>query len=69
MEILDDRHGASSTVVISQLPTDQWYEGIGDNTLADAILDRLMHNAHDIKLQGESMRKVLGQLTDGEHLQ
>jgi len=69
MEILDDRHGSTSTIVISQLPTDQWYVGIGDNTLADAILDRLMHNAHDIKLQGESMRKVMGQLTDGEHLQ
>lgn len=69
MEILDDRHGTTSTIVISQLPTDQWYAGIGDNTLADAILDRLMHNAHDIKLQGESMRKVLGQLTEGEHLQ
>lgn len=68
MEILDDRHGTSSTAVLSQLPADQWYEGIGDNTLADAILDRLMHNAHDIKLQGESMRKVLGQLTEGEHL-
>lgn len=68
MEILDDRHGASSTAVLSQLPTDQWYEGIGDNTLADAILDRLMHNAHDVKLQGESMRKILGQLTEGEHL-
>jgi len=68
MEILDDRHGVSSTAVISQLPTGQWYAGIGDNTLADAILDRLMHNAHDIKLQGESMRKVLGQLTEDEHL-
>ena len=57
MEIMDDRHGASSTVIISQLPTDQWYQSIGDNTLADAILDRLMHNAHRIKLKGESMRK------------
>ena len=58
MEIMDDRHGCSSTVVISQLPTDQWYQSIGDNTLADAILDRLMHNAHRIKLKGESMRKL-----------
>lgn len=57
MEIMDDRHGASSTVILSQLPTDQWYQSIGDNTLADAILDRLMHNAHRIKLKGESMRK------------
>ncbi len=59
MEIMDDRHGSSSTVLISQLPTDQWYQSIGDNTLADAILDRLMHNAHRIKLTGESMRKKL----------
>ena len=69
MEILDDRHAPSSTIVISQLPTDQWYAAIGDNTLADAILDRLMHNAHNLKLKGESMRKKLGQLTDDEHLQ
>ena len=59
MEIMDDRHGSSSTILISQLPTDQWYQSIGDNTLADAILDRLMHNAHRIKLKGESMRKKL----------
>ena len=57
MEIMDDRHGSSSTVMISQLPTDQWYQSIGDNTLADAILDRLMHNPR-IKLKGESMRKL-----------
>jgi len=69
MEILDDRHDNSSTIVISQLPTDQWYAAIGDNTLADAILDRLMHNAHTLKLKGESMRKILGQLTEDEHLQ
>jgi DNA replication protein DnaC len=68
MEIMDDRHGATSTVMISQLPTDQWYAAIGDNTLADAILDRLMHNAHRLPLKGESMRKKLGKLTDGEHL-
>jgi DNA replication protein DnaC len=68
MEIMDDRHGHTSTVMISQLPTDQWYVGIGDNTLADAILDRLMHNAHRLQLKGESMRKIMGQLTDNEHL-
>lgn len=68
MEIMDDRHGRSSTAVISQLPTDQWYANIGDNTLADAILDRLMHNAHRLQLKGESMRKIRGQLTNGEHL-
>jgi DNA replication protein DnaC len=68
MEIMDDRHGHTSTLVISQLPTDQWYASIGDNTLADAILDRLMHNAHRLQLEGESMRKRLGQLTQDEHL-
>ena len=68
MEIMDDRHGLTSTLVISQLPTDQWYASIGDNTLADAILDRLMHNAHRLPLKGESMRKILGQLTEDEHL-
>lgn len=68
MEIMDDRHGNTSTLIMSQLPTDQWYQTIGDNTLADAILDRLMHNAHRIKLKGESMRKLQSELTDGEHL-
>lgn len=68
MEIMDDRHGTSSTVIISQLPTEQWYEMIGDNTLADAILDRVMHNSHRLKLRGESMRKKLNTLTHGEHL-
>jgi len=59
MEIMDDRHGHTSTVVISQLPTDEWYTSIGDNTLADAILDRLMHNSHRLQLKGESMRKIM----------
>ena len=68
MEIMDDRHEQFSTVIISQLPTDQWYQAIGDNTLADAILDRLMHNAHRINLKGESMRKKLNSLTQVERL-
>ena len=58
MEIMDDRHGSGSTMILSQLPTDQWHQSIGDNTLADAILDRLMHNAHRLKLKGESLRKL-----------
>lgn len=62
MEIMDDRHNESATVIISQLATDQWYASIGDNTLADAILDRLMHNAHRLELSGESMRKELNKL-------
>jgi len=68
MEIMDDRHNIASTAIISQLPTDEWYQSIGDNTLADAILDRLMHNAHRIALKGESMRKIQSKLTEGEHL-
>lgn len=68
LEIMDDRHGHASTIMISQLPTDQWYDRIGDNTLADAILDRLMHNAHRLELDGDSMRKTRSNLTDGEHL-
>jgi len=68
LEIMDDRHGSSATLMISQLPTDQWYSAIGDNTLADAILDRLMHNAHRLNLKGESMRKVQAGLTQDEHL-
>jgi len=68
LEIMDDRHGDTSTLIISQLPTDQWYVSIGDNTLADAILDRLMHNSHRIDLDGESMRKKHNKLTHGEHL-
>jgi DNA replication protein DnaC len=68
MEIMDDRHESSSTIIISQLPTDQWYQSIGDNTLADAILDRLMHNAHRVNLVGESMRKTQSSLTQRDHL-
>ena len=68
MEIMDDRHESKSTTLISQLPTEEWYQSIGDNTLADAILDRLMHNSHRIKMKGESMRKIRSKLTDGEHL-
>ena len=69
MEIMDDRQGSTSTVMISQLTTDQWYAAIGDNTLADSILDRIMHYAHRLPLKGESMRKILGELTEGEHLE
>jgi DNA replication protein DnaC len=57
LEILDDRHGRSSTIVTSQIPVDAWHDLIGDPTLGDAILDRLVHNAHRLQLAGESMRK------------
>lgn len=63
LEILEDRHGLKSTLVTSQLPVDHWHEQIGDPTLADAILDRLVHSAHKIKLKGESMRKKTANLT------
>ena len=57
LEILDDRHNLRSTIVTSQLPLNLWHENIGDATLADAILDRLVHQAHKFQLQGESLRK------------
>lgn len=57
LELLDDRHGQRSTLVTSQLPVDHWHEVIGDPTLADAILDRLVHSAYRVTLKGESMRK------------
>jgi len=68
LEIMEDRYNLNSTAIISQLPTDTWHQTIGDNTLADAILDRLMHNAHRINLKGESMRKKQENLTHHEHL-
>src|SRR3990172_12180287 len=57
LEVLDDRVGTRSTLLTSQLPIEHWHEYIGDPTLADAILDRLVHSAHKIHLEGESMRK------------
>lgn len=57
LEILDDRHGRASTIVTSQIPVEHWHDIIGDPTLGDAILDRLVHNAHRLQLTGESMRK------------
>lgn len=64
---MDDRHNQSSTIVTSQLPVSKWHSSIGDATLADAILDRLTHNAHRIELKGESMRKTKAKLADREH--
>jgi DNA replication protein DnaC len=63
LELLDDRHGTRSTIVTSQLPLAHWHDAIGDSTLADAILDRLVHNAHQLTLSGESMRKKKSSLT------
>lgn len=58
MEIIEDRHGNRSTIITSQLPVSQWYEVIGEQTVADAILDRIVHDAHRIDLLGESLRKT-----------
>ena len=57
MEIIEDRHSKRSTIITSQLPVKQWYDVIGEKTIADAILDRLVHNAQRIELRGESLRK------------
>ena len=64
LEVLEDRHGRRSTIATSQLPIEEWHGVIGDATLADAILDRLVHNAYKINLRGESMRKRQAKLTD-----
>jgi DNA replication protein DnaC len=57
MEIIEDRHGKTSLIITSQLPVSKWYDVIGEKTIADAILDRIVHDAHRIELKGESMRK------------
>jgi len=57
LEIVEDRYNAGSLIITSQVPLDRWYEIVGDPTLADAILDRIVHNAHRIELKGESLRK------------
>ena len=69
LEIMEDRHGLRSTLITSQLPINQWHKAIGDATLADAILDRLLHNSHKIKLRGESMRKAMSDMADSDHLE
>ena len=63
LEVIEDRHGSASTIVTSQLPIENWHEHIGDPTIADAILDRLIHNAHKIKMKGGSMRRKHSGLT------
>ena len=59
LEILDNRVAARSTIIASQISLEQWHEALPDPTIADAILDRVIHSAHRIKLSGESMRKIL----------
>lgn len=57
LEIIEDRHEKGAIILTSQLPVNQWYEVIGEKTVADAIMDRLVHNAHRLELKGESMRR------------
>ena len=63
LEILEDRYNLRATIITSQLPVAHWHEAVGDPTLADAILDRVVHNAYKINLSGNSMRKERGKLT------
>jgi DNA replication protein DnaC len=61
LEILEDLHGLRTTLATSQLPVEHWHEIVGNPTIADAILDQLIHNAYRINLKGESMRKKKNQ--------
>ena len=64
LEIIEDRHGKRSTIITSQLPVKQWYEVIGETTVADAILDRILNNAQRIELKGESLRRKWSKKTE-----
>jgi len=66
-EIMEDRHDLKSMVITSQYPVSKWHALIGEPTNADAILDRIVHNAHRITLKGESLRKTRSTLTTNEH--
>ena len=66
LELAEDRHNLKSTLITSQMPVEHWHELIGDPTLADAILDRLIHNAHRVPLKGESLRKKQAKLAKSE---
>ena len=59
MELIEDRYGKMATIIASQLPVASWYEVIGEETIADAILDRLIHTSYRIEIKGESLRKKL----------
>ena len=66
LEILEDRVGRKSSIVVSQIPVDKWHQVIGDPTLADAICDRIVHSAHRIELKGESVRKLKARPEGGQ---
>ena len=63
LEVIEDRHGLASTIISTQIPMKNWFESIGDPTIADAVMDRLIHSSHKINLKGESMRKIRSSLT------
>jgi DNA replication protein DnaC len=65
LEIVEDRHHRRATMITSQLPVEHWHDALGDSTLADAILDRLVHHAYKIALHGDSMRKRPAKSTRG----
>jgi DNA replication protein DnaC len=67
LEVVDDRSITRSTLISSQLPVENWHSTMADPTVADAILDRLVHNAYRLTLKGESMRKVKPQTTTNEN--
>lgn len=67
MEVIEDRHGLKSTLIASQLPIKHWHDYIGEATVSDAILDRLLHGAHRLELTGESMRKLSAETKDEEN--
>ncbi len=69
LEIFEDRYNRSSTMVVTQIPVAQWHEQFGNPTLADAIMDRIVHNAYRLQLKGESMRKQRSSLTHSGHLE
>lgn len=68
LEILDDRYGKNSTLVASQIPVAEWHQQIQEPTIADAILDRLVHNAYRIELKGDSQRKMRSTIAQADHL-
>lgn len=68
LEVMEDRHGSRSTIITSQLPIESWHQLMPNPTVADAILDRLVHNSYRINLTGESMRKLRGKKPDAEPL-
>jgi DNA replication protein DnaC len=67
LEVLEDRYGRASTIITSQMSTKTWHDALNDPTIADAICDRVLHNAHLVELHGPSMRKKKGMKTTAKH--